>query len=817
MIVLKFGGTSVESPERIKNIARIVKQYSNPNILIVVSALGGITSLLETCGNKALEKDEVYKELLRKMEQKHFVIVDELISAKERSRVAAYLKLIFNEADEILQSVWALGEFSPRTKARLLSIGERLSSFLVNESLNQLNLKSEWVDSRNLLVTDGDYLNGKILRYSSEEKVKKYFDKPYGIVVAGGFIARNQAGEDTVLGRGGSDLSASVFAGFLDAERVEIWTDVNGMLTANPSLVSSAFTIDELSYEEAMELSHFGAKVLFPPTVQPVMAKKIPIVIKNTLNPWHAGTLIHDKPKNTEKEKSYVRGFSSINEVSLLTISGSGMIGIPGIAANAFHALSKQNINVLFITQSSSEHTICFAVHQHEANDARICIDTAFDNEIARGVINLCESEEGLSILAMVGDRMKSEVGLAGKAFRMLGENGINLRAIAQGGTERNISMVINRLDLRKAINVLHDGFLLSKYKKVHLYITGAGNVGGTLMEQIRKQHAYIRENFSLDIRVVMLANSTKMLVNADGIDLENWKELLKESPVEMNNGAFVETIRELNLRNGIYIDNTASDSLLEIYPKMAEMNIHVVASNKHMASSEWEQFSNFMQVCRKRSVKFLYETNVAAGLPVIKTIEDLIATGDRITRIQAVLSGSLNYIFNALNSGIAFSQAVKEAGEKGLTEPDPFIDLSGTDVSRKLLILSRAAGFNASMEEIINQPVMNKPDGELVNTEALPKILKREDQRFAEMVAEAQLESHRWRFVGEMENGKSSTAIRKVDASSPLYHLDGKDNIVLVYSQRYPEQPLVIKGAGAGPEVTASGVFADIMRIANN
>ncbi len=814
MIILKFGGSSVADANRIRQIAKIIDEYKyQNNLIIVVSALQGVTNLLEESGYLALTGTNDYNDTLKIIENRHFEIINELVDSKNRTEIAAHLKMLCNEAEDICHGISILGEYSDRSKAKLLSLGERMSSGVISAAFNHLGHPNQLVNTQEILVTDSNYLSGRINHDESRKKAELAFAKISGIAVLPGFIATSLNGEITTLGRGGSDYTASLLANYLNAERLDIWTDVNGMLTASPDIVSSAYTIPAMSYEEAMELSHFGAKVIYPPTIQPVMERKIPIRIKNTFDPDHQGTLIGD---NSAINGSNVKGFSSINNIALVTIAGSGMVGVPGIAMRVFKALSEIKVNVLFITQSSSEHTICIGVYVVDALKACEKLDSEFENEISRKKVNPSNFEDNLSIVAMVGDKMKESIGLAGRAFKLLGDNGVNIRAIAQGGTERNISMVVSDKDTKKALNVLHDGFFLSKYRKIHLFNVGIGTVGGNLLNQLCDQAQYLREEYSIDVKLVGIANSKKMLFDPKGIDLKNWKELMLTHGEPMKIHAFVAKMKELNLRNSIFVDNTASHDIIKAYNEAAELSIPVVASNKIMASSPLKEFVEFRNNIRKHNLKFLHETNVAAGLPVLKTIEDLVASGDKITRIQAVLSGSLNYIFNNISEKVSFSQAVIQAREKGLTEPDPAIDLSGLDVRRKILILARISGYQLELDDVDKKNIIPEDDLKAPDFESLLKNLEKNNTSIESLRKEAVQYDRKLRYVAEFDDGKAVTGLQQVDASHPAYHLDGMDNIILLYTRRYHEQPLVVKGAGAGPDVTASGVFADIMRLAN-
>ncbi|MCF6241089.1 MAG: bifunctional aspartate kinase/homoserine dehydrogenase I [Bacteroidales bacterium] len=814
MIVLKFGGTSVASPGNIRKVVHIVKEKSKENKLIVVaSAVGGITNLLIKAGELAQSGDEDYKSILQQIEQKHFTVVDELFSYEKQSDIKANLKQILNDLDDICNGIFLLGEIFPKTKDFLMSFGERLSAIIISEALNENNIATRLIDARDLIITDENFGNANVNFELTNKNVHHKLSTIKENIFVSGFIASSMSRKLTTLGRGGSDYTASILASAVNAEILEIWTDVDGVMTADPNIVSSAYPLEKLSYEEAMELSHFGAKVIYSPTINPVLRKGIPVLIKNTFNPEGKGTLICKEGSPNGKP---VKGLSRINNIALLTLTGGGMVGVTGIASRLFSALSSAKVNVIFITQASSEHTITIGINTDELLLAREAISREFENEMALGKIKELEEESGLSIVALVGDNMKSSVGLSGKSFNALGKNGINVRAIAQGSTERNISIVISSKNVHKALNVLHEEFFLSDLKKMHIFNIGVGNVGKTLINQIRDQFEYLKEEYRLEIKIVALANSRQMLFMPEGIDLSNWENLLANHSEPMNRERFVEKIKSLNLRNSVFVDNTANEQVASLYSSVLDKSISVVASNKIAASSEYDNYLKLNYLAKKKNVKFLYETNVAAGLPVLKTIKDMVKSGDKIVRIQAVLSGSLNFIFNNFSKELPFSKVVRQAMTEGYTEPDPRIDLSGVDVARKILILAREAGFRLSMNEIHNNAFLPEELMKIEKVEDFLNELPNYDDYFEEMRIKAETKGKKLRYVAEFNNGKASVGLREASPENAYYRLDGKDNIVLIYSRRYEDLPLVVKGAGAGAEVTASGVFADIISIAN-
>ncbi len=814
MIVLKFGGTSVASPENINKVVEIVKQKSRKAQLIVVaSAMGGITNLLIKAGEWAQNGNESYKDILGEIEEKHFLAVDKLFSYEKQSEIKALLKQILNDLDDICNGIFLLGEIFPKTKDFLMSFGERLSALIISGAFNENNIPTRLIDARDLIITDENFGNANVNFNLTNKNVQEILSGIQENIFVSGFIASSMSRKLTTLGRGGSDYTASILASAVNAEILEIWTDVDGVMTADPNIVSSAYPLEKLSYEEAMELSHFGAKVIYSPTINPVLRKGIPVLIKNTFNPEGKGTLICKEGSPNGKP---VKGLSRINDIALLTLTGGGMVGVTGIASRLFSALSKAKVNVIFITQASSEHTITIGIDSGELALAREAISSEFENEMALGKIKELEEESGLSIVALVGDNMKSSVGLSGKSFNALGKNGINVRAIAQGSTERNISIVISKNDVHKALNVLHEEFFLSKLKKMHIFNIGVGNVGKTLINQIRDQFEYLKEEYQLEIKIVALANSRKMLFMPEGIDLQNWEKLMETGSEPMYKDLFVEKIKSLNLRNSVFVDNTANESIAALYGQILEKSISVVASNKIAASSDYENYLKLNFLAKKKNAKFLYETNVAAGLPVLKTIKDMVKSGDKIFRMQAVLSGSLNFIFNNFSKAMPFSKVVKQAMLEGYTEPDPRIDLSGVDVARKILILAREAGYELNMSDIQNKAFLPEELMNIEKVEDFVQELDNFDDYFEQMRLSAEQKGKKLRYVAEFNEGKASVGLREASPEDAYYRLDGKDNIVLIYSRRYEDLPLVVKGAGAGAEVTASGVFADIISIAN-
>lgn len=812
MQVLKFGGSSVANAANIQKVVAIVQKaiLKEPTVL-VVSAMGGITdSLLET-GNFAATANETYKELLKQMENRHLDAVRELLPIQQQSATLSLVKQQFNELDGICDGVFLLGELSPRTKDRIVSHGELLSSLMISATLQSLQIDQVWVDARKFITTNTHHGNAAVDFTVTEKKIQNYYTQnPHQLYVVPGFISSDGNNNTTTLGRGGSDYTAAIFAAATQATVLEIWTDVSGMMTADPRLVQNAKPIQRISYQEAMELSHFGAKIIYPPTIQPVMSRNIPVWIKNTFAPDEYGTLIENESAVTD---SFIRGISSINKISLLSLEGSGMIGIPGFSKRLFEALANESVNVILITQSSSEHSICVGINEADTEKARRSIDHGFSYEIQSGKVEPLKVESGLSIVALVGEQMKSHPGVSGKMFGALGRNGINVRAIAQGSSEKNISAVLSAVDVKKAINVLHEEFFETTYKQLNVFIAGTGNVGGKLLGQIKKQCQYLQDDLRLQIQVIGLANSKKIYVNEDGINLDNWKEQLQQAPAGTIHD-FVKLIIEKNLRNSVFVDVTANSEVAGVYGSLLEKSVSVVACNKIACSSAYTSYQHLKALSREYNAMFLFETNVGAGLPVIGTLNDLLRSGDKVNRIQAVLSGTLNFVFNKYDGTKPFAQIVRQAQDEGYTEPDPRLDLGGTDVMRKIMILAREAGQHVEMDDISNQYFLPASCFE-GSVEDFYTEMSKQETHFKTIYEAAAADNCKLKFVASYENGKAAVGLRHIPANSDFYHLYGKDNLVLFYTDRYPEQPLVIKGAGAGADVTASGVFADIIRVA--
>jgi bifunctional aspartokinase / homoserine dehydrogenase 1 len=812
MKVLKFGGTSVANATNIGKVIDIIRSASaKEKTVVVVSALGGVTDLLLNCAALSERQDETFESLLQQIEQRHLQAVKELVPVQQQSSILSTIKKLCNEIEDVAKGIFLLGELSPRTRDRIAAYGEWMSSLIISAKLNSEGLSHEWLDARQLITTNSNYGAAAVDLETTGKKIKTHFAQSgASLFMVPGFIAADKNGITTTLGRGGSDYTASIFAAALDASALEIWTDVSGMMTADPRMVSSIKHIPEISYQEAMELSHFGAKVIYPPTIQPVMNKSIATWIKNTFAPGDAGTLIRN---SIPAGGSIIRGISSINNIVLISLEGSGMVGIPGFSKRLFEALANASINVILITQSSSEHSICVGIETRFMQQAKTVVDQAFEYEIATGKVQPLLVEENLSIVAIVGDSMKSHTGISGKMFGALGRNGINIRAIAQGSSERNISAVIGTPDVRKAVNVLHEEFFETGYKQVNIFIAGLGNVGQKLINQLKQQQSFLLKQLRLQLRVTGMANSKKMLFSEEGIDLANWQESISNgSPLELK--ALPGLIRQQNLRNSVFVDVTANDELAGIYAELLQKSISVVACNKVAASSELSYYKKLKATASEFDSLYLFETNVGAGLPVIGTLNDLLHSGDKISSIEAVLSGTLNFVFNNYNGERSFASVVKQAQDEGYTEPDPRLDLGGKDVMRKIMILAREAGEDINMEDIENNSFM--PAACMTGTvDDFYATMEKEEAHFRQLFEMAKASGTKLKFIASYDKSKAKVGLQQVDEKSDFYHLYGKDNAVLFYTDRYRQQPLVIKGAGAGAEVTASGVFADIIRAA--
>lgn len=815
MKILKFGGTSVGTAQSIRQVVDILQgcKKRKEKFAVVFSAMGGVTNLLVEAGRKASETDESYLQVIRDIEKRHFDAIKTLMEVKTQSKAVAHIRLLINELEDLLHGVFLLKELSARTLDLVSSFGERISTYIVSEYMNQEGIKTDYVDARELIKTDANFGNGRINFKLTEKNLKDHFQKAKNVQAVTGFISSTEKNETTTLGRGGSDYTASVIAAALGAELIEIWTDVDGVMTADPRSVKRTFTLSAISYVEAMEMSHFGAKVIYPPTLQPAFNKKIPIRIKNTFNPDFEGTLVSEKTKANDY---LIKGISSINKVALINLQGSGMVGVPGVSSRVFGALAQQGINVILITQASSEYSICFAVEPNDAQKAKQVLEEEFEPEMGNKKVDKVHVENDLSILAIIGENMRNTPGISARMFTALGKNGINVVAIAQGSSELNLSVVINNQDLSKALNSLHEAFFLSDLKTLNIFAVGLGLIGGTLMKQIKKQSAYLEKEKSLKINLIGVANSKKMLFEEKGIELKTCKEKLDKEGKKMNISQFIEEMNRLNLENSVFVDCTSSKDVIVHYEDVLKSSVSIVTPNKLANSDKYKDYERLQKTAQKYKVKFLYETNVGAGLPVINTLRDLRYSGDNILKIEGILSGTLSYIFNNFKAGKKFSDVVKEAKEKGFTEPDPREDLNGMDVARKILILAREAGYAIEPSDVSVENILPPSCLKAKSVDQFFDALEKNNEVFDKRREEAEKKKQVLRFIASMEAGKATVTLQAVGTDHPFYSLSGSDNMIAFTTERYKERPLVIKGPGAGAEVTAAGVFAEIISISN-
>lgn len=808
MKILKFGGSSVGTADSIRSVKQIVESQATATV-VVVSALGGVTDQLYTISALAAAGESEYLPHFMQLCMRHYDMVKEVVPTEKYAAVHATVESQLQDLGNIFRGVFLIKDISAKITDTIVGYGESISSVIVaNAIANAVHF-----DSREFIRTTRQFDKHIVNFETTNRLIQKQFEHAPKTVVCGGFISRDvNSGNISNLGRGGSDYTAAILASALKAESLEIWTDVDGFMTADPRIINGAYVIDQLSFIEAMELCNFGAKVIYPPTIFPAFHHNIPIRIKNTFNPSAPGTFISNESSDPVKA---IKGISSINDTALITIQGLGMVGVIGVNYRIFRILAKNGISVFLVSQASSENTTSIGVRMTDADLAVQVLCEEFKNEIAQGEINTIVAEKNLATVAIVGENMKRTPGIAGKLFGTLGKNGINVIACAQGASETNISFVTDGSSLRKALNVIHDSFFLSEYQVLNLFIVGIGTVGGSLIEQIKMQQPKLMEQNHLKLNVVGIATSTRLLFNREGVDLDNYRELLTTHGVEATTELIRDEILKMNIFNSVFVDCTASSNVAELYESMLRHNISVATANKVAASSNYQNYQNLKTLARSRGVKFLFETNVGAGLPIINTINSLINSGDRISKMQAVLSGTLNFIFNTVSEETPISKAILMAKEAGFSEPDPRIDLSGKDVIRKLVILAREAGYQVEQEEVIANLFI--PNSYFKGTlEEFWNTISNLDESFEANRKVVANRGKKWRFVATMDRGKCSVGLEEVDAMHPFYDLQGSNNIILITTERYNEYPMMIKGYGAGANVTAAGVFADIISIAN-
>ena len=806
--VLKFGGSSVAGPAQMKRVIDIVKQQPMPCV-VVVSALGGITDQLKALAQAALI--DGHRTVIKEILERHINTIDELLVGKSQENARSYIRARCEELDVICQGVFMLQELSERSQARLMSFGELCSSYIITEAIKSTLPDTVRLDARKLIRTDNELMKARVDMATTNEQIKAAAQSIKSVAVVPGFIAGTEDGVTSTLGRGGSDYTAAIFARALGVDSLDIYSDVSGMLTANPRAVPKAQSIATLSYNEAFELSHFGAKVLYPPAIQPAYESDIPVLLKNTFDPDHPGTRIS---RDVNNRQDIVTGISSIDEVAMVNLTGIGMVGVSGYSSRVFGALHQHGINVVMIAQSCSERGICIAVDRQDLDHTNIALHEAFHTEISSGRIDPIKLESELSIIALVGDGMKYRSGVSGRIFSVLGNYGINIRAIAQGSSESNISIIINSSDEQRALQILHAAFFENNPTQIHLFIAGAGTVGSTFISLLDRHAAKIAAQENYEFHIHGLANSRQMILSDKAIDPAYVIDKLKNSKVKSNLNEMAEFAIKLSVPNKIFVDNTASELTTSLYEKCMEHGIHVATCNKIVASGSIELYKKLLHIDKKGIASYRYETNVGAALPVIRTISNMVASGDKIHRIQAVLSGSLNYIYDAYDGTKSFVEVVREAGDLGFTEPNPMDDLGGTDVMRKIVILSRAAGLEKSLSDVVRAKDMPDVCLQAKTIDEVFAGLTTSEDIFSMKLKDAQKENKKLKYIAELDGDKLQVGLQVIDNTHPFYSLKGTDNMVAIYSDRYPERPLIIQGAGAGAEITAAGVLSDILSI---
>jgi aspartokinase/homoserine dehydrogenase 1 len=812
MKVLKFGGSSVGSVESIRSLLNILEaEQQHGNAVVVLSAFSGVTNQLIDIAEKARQEQDFAADL-KLIENRHYDVVRALLPVSAQNPVFSKLTIYFNQLEDILQSVATLKELSLQTKDLILSYGERCSTFTISHIAKQYFPNVLAVDGSEYIKTDNEFGNARVNQQLTDLLIQDFYaSNQESLLIVTGFISSTEDGRITTLGRGGSDYTASIWGSALNAEEIQIWTDVNGMLTADPRIVEKAFSLKELSYTEAMELSYFGAKVIYPPTMTPAFLKKIPIVIKNTFEPEFEGSYIrHD----VAASKLPIKGISSINEVTILNLSGGGMVGKSGFSGRLFSLLSREQINIILITQSSSEHSITFAVKPEDALKALNLINKEFELELQTNKLEYPSLERNLSVIAIVGENMRHTPGMCARLFNALGRNGVNVRAIAQGSSEYNISVILAKDDLFKAVNAVHDAFFSELKKRLHVFCLGTGNIGKTLMSQLYQQMPYLAQNNDLEVKVMGISNTRQMLLTPEGLDLSTWESTMEEFSEKADLSVFIKRMKAMNLPNCVFVDNTASAEPVEHYEQILKSSISVVTCNKIGNSGEFSQYTAFKQAARQAGVDFFYETNVGAGLPIIKTLKDLMLSGDKVARIEAILSGTISYIFNNFTGDRKFHEVVKEAQDKGYTEPDPRDDLNGKDFMRKMLILARDGGYAMEASDVSIENMLPAACLAASSVSDFYAELESNAAYFENLKQQAAAAGKVLRYIGKLENGKAEITLQMVDENHPFYMLSGSDNIISFTTDRYKVRPLVVKGPGAGAEVTAAGVFADIINV---